>query len=233
MSIKSWWLTIAIAAACSAGSGTKAQELPPTSAQQRTALKHLLRVIKTPPFYALDWHELKLAAIDEPSVKQLKEALTQSKRSADGAMEQSLWVDAAAGRPEAALAFYDKNIVEHPEDKSLSNTACWARAAHGLDLPHALAVCDAAVEADAKGYTLVHRGMAKLQLGMFQAALSDFEAALSDKAFQSHPALIDAAYGRGIARLRLGDPDGKNDIRSAARANNHVATKFADLGLVE
>jgi len=214
---------------CSVTISVEAQE--PDSAQRRDAMKHLLHTIKSRPFYALDWHDLKLAAVDEQSATRLKNALSHSGRLVADAAEQSRWVDAAAGHPEAALAFYDANILKHPDDKTLPNAACWARVAHGLDLKNVLTVCNAAVAADRKGYTLVNRGKAELQLGLFEDALRDFNEALADKRFQSHPMLVDAAFGRGIARMRLGDPNGGKDIDAATRANGRVEASFADIGI--
>ena len=216
--------------ACSANFHADAQIV--TSTERRIALKGLLTAIKTPPFYGMDWHALKLAVVDEQAANQLKDALRRSKRRADDTMEQGLWVDAAAGHPEAALAFYDNNVLKHPEDKTLANAACWARAAHGLDLQHAVGVCDAALAADRQGYTLVFRGMAELQLGLLDEALRDFDEALGNKAFRSHPSLADAAFGRGIARLRLNDLGGSKDIEMAVSANNRVTTRFADIGII-
>lgn len=215
---------------CTTTVRVEAQEVGDATSR-REALEHLLHTIKTPPFYALDWHDLKLVANDEQSVRKLKDALNRSGRSAAGAMEQSLWIDAAAGHPEAALAYYDSNILKHPEDKSLPNAACWARAAHGLDLKNVLAICNAAVAADKEGYTLVHRGKAELQLGLYADALRDFNEALGDKKFRSHPMLVDAVFGRGIARLRLGDPGGRTDIEAAIGANKRIAVSFADIGI--
>ncbi len=230
MSTKHWRLAAALILACNASAGVEAQEIA-ASRQKRDALKHLLQVIKSPPFYALDWRELKIVATDEQSANQLKDALNRSGRSTAGIMEQILWVDAAAGHPEAALAFYDGNILKHPENKTLPNAACWARAAHGLDLGNAVTVCDAAVAADKQGYTLVFRGMAELQLGLVDRALRDFDEALGDKKFQAHPMIAIAAFGRGVARLRLGDDEGRKDIKAAIQANNRVAASFADIGV--
>ena len=229
MSTKHWQLVAALILVCSTvtAAGAGGSQLP------QDALKHLLKVIKNPPFYALDWHDLKLVAADEQLAIQLKDALNQSGRSTASIMEQSLWVDAAAGHPEAALTFYDGNVLKHPEDKSLPNTACWARAVHGLDLGNAMAVCNAAVAADRAGYTLVFRGMTELQLGLFDGALRDFNEALGNKKFQAHPMLADAEFGRGIARIRLGDTKGLEDIKVAMQANTHVAAHFADIGVTQ
>lgn len=232
MSIKPWGLAVAFTIACLAVTSVAGQEIA-IARQKQDALNHVIQVVKSQPYYALSWHDLKLAVTDEQSANYIKDALIHSGRSAADIMEQSLWVDAAAGHPEAALAFYDDNVTRHPEDKSLSNTACWARAAHGLDLNNALKVCDAALAANRQGYTLVFRGMVELQLGLFDQSLRDFNEALGDKKFQSHPMLADAAYGRGIARIRLGDARGQNDIETAIRAKHHVAASFEDIGITQ
>lgn len=232
MSTKHWQLAAALVLGCNASSGIKAQKTV-TSKQKQDALAHLLKVAKSPPFYALDWHDLKTVATDRQSVEQIKDALKGSGRSAASITEQSLWVDAAAGHPEAALAFYDGNILKHPEDKTLPNAACWARAAHGLDLGNAMGVCDAALAADRTGYTLAFRGMVELQLGLNEGALRDFNEALADKQFQSHPMLAQAVFGRGVARLRLGDDNGRKDIKAATQANNRVAASFANIGVTQ
>jgi tetratricopeptide (TPR) repeat protein len=202
-----------------------------TTAQKQRALKDLLRAVNTPPYYALDWHNLKIIADDEQSVNKLKDALHRSGRLSYDIMEQELTIDAAAGHPETALAFYDSNILKHPEDKSLPNAACWFRAAHGLDLQNVLSVCNAAVAADRQSYTLVTRGEAELQLSHFQDALHDFNEALGDKTFQNHPMFAEGIFGRGVARMRLGDAKGKRDIIAAIQKNDHVAVSFADIGI--
>lgn len=222
------WLAVPLILLASTGIG--AQEVVNTPETQG-AMSRLLKVIASRPFFALDWHDLKLAVVDEQSAARLKNALVRSGRSEAAVTEQILWVEAAAGRPQAALAFYDANILKRPEDKTLPNAACWARAAHGLDLQNVLAVCDAAVAAMRASHTLVHRGKAKLQLGLFSGALKDFNEALVDKKFRSHPLFADARFGRGIARARLGDADGKKDIRAAIRLDKRVVVNYADIGI--
>lgn len=193
------------------------------------ASRHLRSVIAEPPYYALDWHELKLVAGDPSTVLRLKDALRRSRRTPADASEQSLWIDAAAGHPEGALAFYDANARNTPSDKTLLNAACWARAAHGLDREHVLAICDAAVNADPKSYSFLNRGKARLQLGLNELAIRDFEAVLGDRSTRPRQTVTDAAFGRGLARTRLGDAGGNDDMRLAAQADPQVRVRYADL----
>jgi len=226
------WLAAALICVCAEGLTTEAQAQEiATSGNERATLKHLMRVIRSRPYYALSWHELKLVAVDEESVVELKDALKRSGRPDADVMEQTMLVDAASGHPEAALAFYDGNIAKYPEDKTRANAACWVRAANGLDLQHALVACNAALAADRQSYTLTLRAKAELQLGLFEAALQDFDEALRDTKFQSHPMLADAAFGRGMARMRLGDPGGREDVAAAMQANSRLAESFADIGI--
>ncbi|KQM18958.1 hypothetical protein [Novosphingobium sp. Leaf2] len=230
MSVKQWVFAVAVMATTSISFGAEARD-EVTAEARHDALKGLLKTIKRKPFYALDWHQLKLAALDDGAADQLKSALAQSGRSAEGIREQSLWVDAAAGHPQAVLAFYDGNAADAPQDKTLPNAACWARAMHGLDLENVMAICNAAILANRASYTFVWRGMAELQLGLFRQALDDFDEALGDVKFRTHPMFVDAVFGRGVARLRLGDAAGSADIEIANRANRNVAAKFADVGI--
>lgn len=199
--------------------------------QHDAAMQRLLYAIKTPPYYGLAWHDLKLAAIDQVSVAMLKSALQDSGREAAGANEQALWIDAAAGHPEYVLAYYDNNAKASPNDKSLSNAACWARAEHGFDLKNALRVCDAALAADRQSYTLTFKAMVELQLGADKEALRDFDASLVDPSFRSNSKSAEATFGRGIARLRLGDECGHSDIAFATTAKKDVAIIYADLNV--
>lgn len=212
--------------------GAKESVTSDDSAQRQRAFRHSLQIAKNGhPYYGLDWRDLKLLGTDEAMVKQLKEELSRSGRSEAGIREQILWVDAAAGHPEGILALYDANVVQRPEDKSLPNAACWARADRVLDLQNALAVCDAAIAADRQGYTLVFRGKVELQLGRNAEALKDFNDAIGDRKFLNHPSFAQAVFGRGVARLRLGDPKGSEDLRAATTANSRVADTFEDTGI--
>lgn len=220
-------LSYAILVLVSMWGGLALAQAPAAASAPGPTLRHLMSVAREAPYYALDWHELKLIANDASAVARLKDALQRSRRS--DASEQSLWIDAAAGRPEGVLAFYDANVRNRPDDKTLPNAACWARAAHGIDREHMLAVCDAAVAADPKSYSRLNRGKARLQLGLNELALSDFDAVLADRTARSGTMMVDAVFGRGLARARMGDGAGSNDMRLAARADPQVRVRFADL----
>lgn len=224
-------VAVAIALLC-ATSGTAWAKCYPKG--DDSSLADLLSAISQGSPCAPPWRALKRVAADPVAAGELKAAYArlaqEDPRSAVGAREQSLWVDAAAGHPEAMLAWYDHNALTKPQDISLLNTQCWARGVHGFDLEHAMKYCDAAVAADKHGYVLLNRGMVELQLGLNAAALADFDAALADKAFQKHLFKPRAVYGRGIARLRMGDPKGAEDIETVGDAPK-LAADFADLGL--
>lgn len=232
MSKRCWWMAVAIVAGL--GSIVKASAQEQISPEQRqNVVKKLLDVIKRPPFYALDWHTLKLVAPDQESVRLLKDALNRSRRSKIDIKVQSLWIDAAAGHPEAALSFHDANVIDHPDDKTLPNAACWARAAHGFDLKNAVSICNAALAVDRKSHTLIFRGMVQLQVGNFNEALRDFDEAIGDSKLLARWIAIDAVFGRGIARVRLGDENGRRDIKAAIQADDRVVTRFGDIGISE
>ncbi len=129
------------------------------------------------------------------------------------------------------LAIADANVENNPEDKSLANMSCFARGRYGFDIEDAMPYCDAAVANGRPGYALVNRGRVNLALGHNEAALADFNEALGRKDFESHFMIVDAAYGRGVARVRLGDGGGVEDIKAAIRARPTVVNDFEDGGV--
>lgn len=184
---------------------------------------------------ALPWRALKAAAKDPASRKRLEAAYAEvAKRNPDrasAARARKADVAAAAGEPAEMLAIADANVLAHPEDKSLPNMSCFARGAYGFDTEHAMPFCNAAVDAGRPGWALVNRGRVELQLGRFKEAFADFNEALGKSDFRTHFMVVDAAYGRGIARLRLGDTGGRADIAAALKARPTIAADFADAGL--
>lgn len=202
----------------------------------RTSLRELLSSIdRNGPACGLPWRALKHVAQKPEHRKALEDAYTALAQAypdhASAARARRADVSAAAGDPTEMLKIADDNVVAHPDDKSLPNVQCFFRSARGFDREHVLAICDAAVAADRKPYTLVYRGKAKLALGMFDKALGDFEEALRDPSFRKHPALVEAVYGRGIARLKLGDRGGQRDVDAAKSARASVVDDFADAGI--
>lgn len=202
----------------------------------RTDLRELLSSIgRNGPACGVPWRALKRVAQKPQDRKALEDAYTALAQAypdrASAALARRADVAAAAGDPTEMLKIADENAAAHPEDKSLPNMQCYARSAHGFDREHVLEICDAAVAADRKPYTLVHRGKAELALGLFDKALADFEEALRDTSFRKHRLLVDAVYGRGIARLNLGDRGGQRDVDAAKSARASVVDDFTDAGI--
>ena len=184
---------------------------------------------------ALPWRALKRAVSDPVGRQTLDAAYDDAARRyperTTGIRARKADVAAAAGQPEQMLAIADANILAHPEDKTLPNMSCFARGRYGFDIEHAMPFCNAAVDAGRPGWSLVNRGRVELQLGLYREALADFNEALGDRNFRQHPMMVDAAHGRGIARLRLGDGGGETDIKTALAARPSVADDFEDAGI--
>lgn len=87
--------------------------------------------------------------------------------------------------------------------------------------------CDRAVTQDRSISTLDTRAFLHLRRGEFQAALDDYRAALAKHQYAS------AAYGRGIAELRLGrEAEGRANLAKAIKMQPDVAAIYARRGIV-
>lgn len=184
---------------------------------------------------AMPWRALKRIVAD-PSKRQsieqaYDEVASRYPEKGKAARARKADVAAAAGDPREMLAIVDASVVASPEDKSLSNAACFIRGRYGFDVEHAMPFCNVAVEAGRPGWALVNRGRVELALGQFKEALADFNEALNDKSFRGHFMIVDAAYGRGIARLKLGDGGGKDDLEAAMTTRSTIAADFEDAGI--
>jgi tetratricopeptide (TPR) repeat protein len=70
------------------------------------------------------------------------------------------------------------------------------------------------------------RGFTYLKLGQWEAAIGDYGSAL-----RIDPKSASALYGRGLAKLKIGDPAGGNtDIAAAAAIEHDIRSKFAGYG---
>jgi hypothetical protein len=187
---------------------------------------------------ALSWRALKRIVADPAGRQQIEAALDAVLRDhperAVGVRAQKAQVAAAAGQPEEMLAIADADVRDHPEDKSFPDMSCFVRGRHGFDIAGAMAFCNAAVDGEGRpGYALVNRARVELAPGKWEEAGSDFNEALGNQQVRamSHPMLVDAVYGRGIARLRLGDAGGKQDIKDALAVRDSIARDSEDAGL--
>jgi tetratricopeptide (TPR) repeat protein len=107
------------------------------------------------------------------------------------------------------------------------NNVCWSRAILG-QLAKALSACDEALQKSPNdANTLDSRGFAHLKLQMYKEAIADYDAALAIE----HE-LASSLYGRGVAKLRLGDEaGGRADIAAATEKRSNVIGEFARYGI--
>lgn len=121
------------------------------------------------------------------------------------------------------LTLLNERISEAPNNASLLNNRCWLRVINDVDLPLALADCNAAILADAENSAaLDSRGLVHLKLRNYQAALQDYEAAVAKDGERGH-----YLYGRGLARMGLGQAaEGEADLIEAERLEPGVTAAY-------
>jgi tetratricopeptide (TPR) repeat protein len=121
------------------------------------------------------------------------------------------------------LTLLNEQISESPNNASLLNNRCWLRVINDVDLPLALADCNAAIVADPENSAaLDSRGLVHLKMQNYQAALEDYEAAMAKDAERGH-----YLYGRGLARMGLGQTaEGQADLIEAERLEPGVTAAY-------
>ena len=131
-----------------------------------------------------------------------------------------------------SIAQYDAWIAAHPDDSRRPmalNGRCWARALSGVDLPLALKDCNAALSAQPHTPSFLDsRGLVRVRIGDYAKAIADYDEVLAadDKMAWSY-------YGRGIAKLRLGQKaGGEADVKKAAELASDLPDKAKELGIV-
>lgn len=107
-------------------------------------------------------------------------------------------------------------------DPQWLNNLCWSQGLSGFDLTTALADCDAAIAAAPEAAFLDSRAMVLLQMERFDEAKRDYDTALEGQPYQSA-----SLFGRGLARIALGDPEGRVDIDRARALDIDVGDDFA------
>lgn len=135
----------------------------------------------------------------------------------------SLRGEARAGLGDAAGARSDFAAMRQLAggDPALLNGVCWSQAISGFDLDQALADCDIAAESGVAAY-VDSRAMVLLHLGRFDEAKAAY-----DQALAALPNLPASLYGRGLARLALGDAGGQEDLDRAKGLDADVREDFA------
>jgi tetratricopeptide (TPR) repeat protein len=124
------------------------------------------------------------------------------------------------------IADYDRALELEPRNSFYLNSRCYARAEQGRDLDKALADCEASLKINDEPNTLDSRAAVKLVAGDNAGAFADYDAA-----FTRDDSLYSSLYGRGLARIRLGQVEaGQRDIAAALAARPDVAALFERLG---
>jgi tetratricopeptide (TPR) repeat protein len=126
-----------------------------------------------------------------------------------------------------AIADYSSAIEIDPRLGLAYNNRALSRAIAGSDLVAALADSDQALKLLPLNLEVRDtRGFIYLKLGDPALALNEYNAALT---IDPNRAL--SLYGRGLARIRMGDAAGKGDQEAALTINPEVANDFAIYGL--
>jgi tetratricopeptide (TPR) repeat protein len=106
------------------------------------------------------------------------------------------------------------------------NDRCWARAVAMIDLDAALDDCNEALRLMPDFVpALDSRAFLHLRGGRFQEAIVDYDAAIIGSPQDSW-----SLYGRGIAKLRMGDSAGGQADIEASKGVQDVAAEFAAYG---
>jgi tetratricopeptide (TPR) repeat protein len=96
-------------------------------------------------------------------------------------------------------------------------------------LKQALADCNEALRLmPDNATTLDSRAFVFLKMMLFDAAVSDY-----DRALRLKPNLAFALYGRGLARVKNGDPAGEADITAAKAIQPDIAEEYRRYGIAD
>jgi tetratricopeptide (TPR) repeat protein len=126
------------------------------------------------------------------------------------------------------MAVLDALLGATPDDPTVLNSRCWARATQGTGLDLALADCNASLRLRPDDVpTLDSRGLVYLRMHRYPEAILDYDAAIS-----RGPALAPSFYGRALAKRALGDEAGSvSDIASAKARYPNIVRQFQDYGI--
>ena len=143
---------------------------------------------------------------------------TAHKRSGDGARAEPDYRE--------AIRLHSIPIDAGEREVLNLNDRCWARAVAMIDLDAALGDCNEALMLMPDFVpALDSRAFLHLRGGRFQDAITDYDAAIKGSPQDSW-----SLYGRGIAKLRLGDSAGGQADIEASKGVQDVAAEFAAYG---
>lgn len=108
------------------------------------------------------------------------------------------------------------------------NNLCFEMAVQNVALPTALDVCEAALAQEPNSYpALDSKAFTLMRMKRFREAQAAY-----DKALSMNVKGPDALYGRGIAKIRLGDKaGGRADIQAALALSPGMEAHFAGMGM--
>ena len=137
-----------------------------------------------------------------------------------------------AGDLDRAISDATQALTLKPNNPVALNERCWIRAASGRDLSAALADCNAAVTLTSGAAEMLDsRGLVELKLKDDRAAVADYDASLKANA-SVRDLRASSLYGRGLARIALGDHGGgQADLAAAEALAPDVGRTYAKLGL--
>lgn len=138
--------------------------------------------------------------------------------------------DAVLSVPNGDNALADAEAVvalSAPGDPEALNTRCWVRGVLDTELPAALADCQQSLTVrPTSAETLDSLAFIYFRQGRFDDALTQYNAALT-----ADPKQTPSLFMRGVAKLRVGDTTGEDDITAATSADKNVAGEFAGWGV--
>lgn len=146
----------------------------------------------------------------------------------DEAMNDRAWAMARQGKHADAIRGYDTALtVTKTRHGMILSNRCEVKAM-ARDIDGALADCDTALKLDPANATYRGtRAFANLSGQRFVDAIADYNAA-----FASDPTDPFTLFGRGIARLQLGQTaDGRDDMAAALKLRPTVREDMAELGI--
>lgn len=127
-----------------------------------------------------------------------------------------------------AVTDFDSAIELDPQDAEILNGRCWVRVLWGREFDAALRDCNEALSVRPQdANTLNSRAAVRFLLNDFQNAALDYDAS-----YRLQPRMTGSLYGRGVARLRLGQAEaGQADIAEAISRDADVAARYGAFGV--
>ncbi len=127
-----------------------------------------------------------------------------------------------------AVADFDRALELDSRNAETLNGRCWVRVLWGHQLDLALRDCNESLTVHPQNAnTLNSRAAVEFRLNDFRASVADYDAS-----FRLAPSMTGSLYGRGVAKLRLGQAtEGQADILEATSRDAGVAARYAAFGV--